>query len=463
MLKKLPEHAIYTPAISAGYAKIGYSQSLKRQYPFPEAALNFLDPGSQLFYHPYALYSAGQAAQTNGDAKQVSIARKSQRKTKQVVIVGDSGGYQIQQGTMPFEGSKTCERILRWLEAHADYSMTLDFPTGGIGSSEMSRHLKRLESETRNTPYDLATLCAQNGHEPEYNACLAQSLINLDYFVKNRHSGKTKFLNVLQGRNEAESKTWYEAVKGYNLEGWAFAGEQQFVLSMILSRLVDMWEDGYLQKAEWIHFLGISTLPAAHLFTALLRSIRKINPRICISFDSASPFKSAANYQFFAWFRYDQYGRTLKSYSFSEKAAPSDQRTLNDLCDELTLPIIARDKGGRELAELIPFAAKTAIGEKLKVSDFFDPKETPPKMDAETIHLLMNHNVQVYTTSFDEVAKSYDYNQVDDDFPVQARLIKLRMKEILKNAFRGKITEARDAIKRYADTLNFFAEERWPR
>ena len=200
------------PAISANFAKLGHSAHLKHNFSFAEGDLNFLDPASKLFHYPYALYSAGQAARTDGAARQRNIV--SERDRDRTTVIGDSGGFQIQEGTIKFTGDATCERMLRWMEGHSDYSMSLDFPTGGISPGNVEQHTIRLNANGQ-----ITEMSAANGLSPDYNTCLTQSLLNLDYFVQNRRPEKTNLLNVIQGRTERESKVWYDAVKSYPLEG----------------------------------------------------------------------------------------------------------------------------------------------------------------------------------------------------------------------------------------------------
>ena len=46
---------------------------------------------------------------------------------------------------------------------------------------------------------------------------------NFKYFNENQ-SGKTKFLNVLQGEDDTTYKEWYDAVKGFDFQGWSIGG-----------------------------------------------------------------------------------------------------------------------------------------------------------------------------------------------------------------------------------------------
>lgn len=450
MLSKQSPYAVYMPAVSAEYARIGHGRSLKRTLPFTETDLNFLNPASGLFHYPYALYSAGQAAKTDGAAQhQSTVSKRARDKT---TIIGDSGGFQIQEGTIRFDGDATNERMLRWLEAHADFSMTLDFPTGGIASGNMASHARRL----REAGFDLRKLSRANGLSDDYNACLQQSLLNLDYFVRHRKSGATDFLNVIQGRNEQESKVWYDAVKGYGLEGWAFAGVHQSSFSMILNRLIDMKEDGLLRKAKWIHVLGVSTLAAAYLFTTILRCVRRFNPGIHLSFDTAGPFRSAANFQFCTGHRINKYGVKIETESMPYVGLETDSRTLNALCASLIE--IASAKNAALGAGLS--AARTAIGERIKVSDICVGSSGSSSLDVDSVFLLMNHNVQAYVSAFAALNQGFDDNILQDQVPPKLRIARSMIEMVLLGSpYPEQTIEPRKFIEECAYSLDIFAQE----
>jgi hypothetical protein len=452
MLSMKCAHAVYLPAISSNFAKIGYSQHLKHNFSFAEGDLNFLDPASALFHYPYALYSAGQAARTDGAAQQISIV--SQRDRDRTTVIGDSGGFQIQQGTIKFEGDVTCERMLRWMEDHADYSMSLDFPTGGISLGNVAPHTARLNAHGQ-----VATMSATNGLSLDYNACLLQSLHNLDYFVQNRRPGKTNLLNVLQGRTERESKVWYDAVKGYSLEGWAFAGAHQSAFSLTMARLLDMYDDGLLQKAKWIHFLGISTLEPAYIFTTLLRCVRRYNPEIGISFDTSSPFLSAANFNMYTSFRFDKHGCALISVPFAEHSSTGDTRTLNEMGRDLAKEVtIAR--GGTPAMCFTPLPVATAIGSKVTVAEICEVRDNRLRVTTDGVWILMNHNVEVFKTAFEALNRSFDENPLDDDVPVHVRAAKVAIEKIFEARVLKGATTARELLQECRALLDVFAEVR---
>ncbi len=87
----------------------------------------------------------------------LSTARTNitERDRKTSFVVADSGGFQIQQGTLgPWRYAHTVLQSLRWQEDHGDYVMALDFPTGAsprarwphtfIGSSMWTARTSRL-------------------------------------------------------------------------------------------------------------------------------------------------------------------------------------------------------------------------------------------------------------------------------------------------------------------------------
>ncbi|MDK4711583.1 hypothetical protein [Rhizobium sp. CNPSo 4039] len=452
MLSTKSAHAVYLPAISANFAKLGHSLHLKRNFSFAERDLNFLNPSSGLFYYPYALYSAGQAARTEGAAKQTDIV--SHRDRDQTTVIGDSGGFQIQEGTIKFTGDATCERMLRWMEDHSDYSMSLDFPTGGISPGNVAQHTTRLNAQGQ-----ITAMSAANGLSLDYNACLTQSLLNLDYFVQKRIPGKTNLLNVIQGRTERESKVWYEAVKGYPLEGWAFAGAHQSAFSMTMARLLDMYDDGLLQKAKWLHFLGISTLEPAYLFTTILRCLRQYNPDIGVSFDTSSPFVSAANFNMYTSFRFDKYGCALTSVSFAEHATADDNRTLNEMARDLVKEVIIERARTPEL-RFTPLPVATAIGSKVTAAEICEIQDNRLRVTTDGVWILMNHNVEVFKKAFEALNRSFDENPLHDDVPVYVRAAKVAIEKIFEERVSKGPVAARDLLRECTALLDVFAELR---
>jgi hypothetical protein len=256
------DQAIYVPSVSPGYATDVSAQNWAR--PLPKGVgsgdLNFLDPQNKLFRISHAMTSAGQAL----NQKKPCII--SERDRKSTLIIGDSGGYQIASNKMRIDGDRDRLKILRWLENTADVAMTLDVPTGPV-----------LKAGYR----------FQNAQD-----CLTATLEHLDFFQRHRKSPGTRFLNVLQGNTVSEANAWYDSVKHYEFDGWAFAGVLRHNIEYFCARIIKMADENQLQNKSWIHVLGTCELETAVLLTALQRAINaNINPNLRISYDTSSPFR----------------------------------------------------------------------------------------------------------------------------------------------------------------------------
>lgn len=304
-------YALYLPAISGFYtdqlARTGRDPEYIPSERMPKglengvAGLDFLRKEDSYFHYKWGLYSAGHA-----ELNLTKCARTDPmihlRDRENTVIVGDSGGFQIATGVLKIDwatiktsaGDPLRESILRFLEHTADWSMTLDVPA-----------IAATPSFTPKTGLS------------KFEDTLDVTLYNLHYFIKNRVPGATKFLNVISGTTFDNADTWYQAVKpfsdpaqveamGYTadrtFEGFAFAGIHMRNLKLALKRILDLKDDGLLQRAGWIHFLGLGRLDWACFLTAVQREIRKnYNPDLQISFDAASPFVATAHGQVYTY------------------------------------------------------------------------------------------------------------------------------------------------------------------
>jgi hypothetical protein len=332
------------------------------------------------FQYDYSLYSAGHAALDleKSKEKEGMVSRRGGHTT----LVGDSGGFQIGKGVIKLDWERFYEmeddpstwiggkyvgdadkvrmKILRWLEATADWSMTLDVPSWAA------------------LPQNQARTGLKN-----FADCLRATLHNNDFFVKNREPGATKFLNVLQGGNWTEAEAWYQAVKDYPFEGWAFGAANVRNMYIALRRLIIMRDEKMLEGKDWIHILGISKLDWACMATAIQRELRKeANPNITVSFDCASPFISAAN-----GLMYTDSVTTGDKFAYPMESFP-DQKMF---------------KGSN-----LPFPNKSPIGDMLTMGDLCvrgegdlnkNGKETKTSWDTFSYGLIMAHNTAKHIES----------------------------------------------------------------
>jgi hypothetical protein len=313
-----PDQAVYIPSVTPNYAEFVHADDPKR--PMPSGVqlsdLNFLDDGSDLFHVGHVMSSAGQAMDKS---KPCIISERDRTKT---MMIGDSGGFQIIGGVLDWKGDKTRKQILLWLEANADWAMTLDVPTRAPENPK-------------------------SGFK-SFRDCLNRTIENLDYF-RDKRSTKSplKLLNVLQGENHSQANIWFDAVKHYPFEGWAFAGRHRLNLKTLCRRVIQMADQKLLDDRDWIHVLGTNRLTMALGLTALQRAINDhINPRLRISYDTSSPFSIVARWrQLYALPVMEQKRAVLQSsvapdelaYVGNSTAFPwpspiGDRLTMGDIC-----------------------------------------------------------------------------------------------------------------------------------
>lgn len=88
-----------------------------------------------------------------------------------------------------------------------------------------------------------------------FKQCLEFTTRNGLYYIRNRTPGRTKLLNVMQGRSREEARAWRDAIKHLNdrelfgeraLDGWAFAGATRLHLSITLEHLIVLRDEHLL-------------------------------------------------------------------------------------------------------------------------------------------------------------------------------------------------------------------------
>lgn len=310
------DYSIYLPALSGFYVKQLDKMITKDPanarvpagFELGNEGLDYLRDKDTYYHYPYTLYSAGHAQLDlkKTDDQEPMVQKRDRSKT---LVLGDSGGFQVATGVIKMDWANAtnardparealCEQILRWLEHSADWSMTLDVPSVAC--------IPPLNKRTGLTSFQNA---------------VDITLLNLDYFAKNRVPGATKFLNILSGNDERTSDHWYASVKDFSdpkfikkqygdqdrtLEGFAFAGNNKSNMYLALKRILELRADGLLEGKGWIHFLGTGKLNWACYLTSIQRMLREHDSKnITLSFDAASPFVNTAygqtySYNFFA-------------------------------------------------------------------------------------------------------------------------------------------------------------------
>ena len=147
----------YFPSFSAGE----YGDKLKKDFRFRNGRTCrfYSDEMEEKYKHNEVLITAGAHFKTDGYREKLGL-------TKDNLVMGDSGGYQIASGAMKWD-IKHRDRIFKWLEENTDIAMNLDIPP-------------RLK------------------YQGQYGECLQISKENFKYFSDNQ-TGSTQFMNVIQG------------------------------------------------------------------------------------------------------------------------------------------------------------------------------------------------------------------------------------------------------------------------
>jgi hypothetical protein len=448
------DYALFLPSISSIYVKMLSSNLMGKRTALPTGLtngyedLNFLGTKSELFRYQWALYSAGHA-EWNLEKSNVSESMVQGRDRNRNVIVGDSGGFQFATGVLkwPWTPKKNQDQaamlasrdqtrldLLRWLEHTADWSMIFDFPPGGIDLYG----------------YDEKTGIPLHPGLKSFGDCLQGSVENAEFFIKHRIPGKTKFLNVLQGRNQQEGDEWWDVCKDWPFESWAFANIQSHSTALNLRRLIIMRDGGYLENKDWLHYLGNGKIRAATTLTTIQRCLRKhVNPRVTLSYDAASPFVMVAKGQAYYTYVVNPQQMAFKGGPIPDrKEFKHSTQTFEDYAMQQLLTTGLVDTAGStfdnlfeldQVARIKPVSSE--ISKKITIGDIcikgyedvnakeLDPtvealqqamglveyaqfqdknRKYPSSLDGLSYLLIMNHNVELHIRACQEACSWLD-------------------------------------------------------
>lgn len=407
-LAQQPDWAMFLPAISSFYISGLGQQRTGVQYFEPSRLpaqiqdteqLNFLNSQRGLYHYRWGLYSAGHAnLDTTVTDPHEDLIRNRESGT---FLLGDSGGFQISKGVWPANWSDAnCPRaqskraaVLNWMDTYMDYGMVLDIPTTTLSRPDV---MSRVGIHS-------------------YADAVRATQINNEYFINNR-TGRCRFLNVLQGTTHAEAEDWYQTMRDYcdprkyperHFNGWAAGGRNKLDVHLLLKRLVNIIYDDLLQpgRHDWIHYLGISWLEYALLYSDVQRAIRRHhNPELTISFDCASPFYGAAKGQCYYQNRMvpDQkwsykMGSTAENKRFAGDTRPFAQAVVQEgIHPSFTdSPVSARMTLGDLCYRGVNYVNKHG-------------KSTKTSWDTLSYVLLQGHNTYMHITAVQEANRRYD-------------------------------------------------------
>lgn len=239
---------IYFPSLSCGEFALHLIKDWKIKDKVPA---RFYSDQIGKYKYPYFLISAGH---------NLKNTREDFGCNKDVLIMGDSGGFQICSGAMKWNNDLT-KKIFEWLEKNTDIAMNLDIPP-------------RLKWSGR------------------FQEALEISERNFEYFYKNK-TGKTKFLNVLHGTNQQDIEKWYKVVSKFKFDGWAVGGVagNEYALMQMFAYLLENKEH-LKPENKYFHILGTSAIDQFYILSALQKSLNDVGSPMQITTDSSSPNRS---------------------------------------------------------------------------------------------------------------------------------------------------------------------------
>jgi hypothetical protein len=260
-----PKEFIYFPSLSAG----GFASSLIKDDKLSSGVpcRFYSDEYPEEFRHKYFLVTAGHYYKKMDIRQQMGLG-------DDVLVFGDSGGYQIATGALKYSDDLR-EKIFHWLEANSDVAANLDIPPKTV-------------------------------YENKFYQCADISYDNFAWFEK-KQSGKTKFLNMLQGSNPQEYDWWYHKFKHFEFSGWAIGGPQKLVDFMWALALMLKNREFENTRLEYLHLLGISKISDFFILSTIQKLLNKhYGNRITVTTDSSSPGQ------------YPVYGTFLHSHNFKK-------------------------------------------------------------------------------------------------------------------------------------------------
>jgi len=491
------EWAKFFPAISEMYTAYMVDDTARGPTgQFNKEDLNFFNPDNRLMHLPWGLYSAGQAAKNDKFAAQQDMVTGRDRSWNNMVI-GDSGGFQIETGTIKWEGKKTTERMLRWLEANCRWSMILDFPTGSLDRRGHDTFYEEfMYDENDKQLFEEIIVNGKKKKQPkilkhplDFWFCLDRTRENNDYFIQNRIPGKTKFLNVLQGRYHdfsldeqeildldfanlardeqrrllathkiSEVDAWYYLTKQYStdfgdrsFEGWALAGNHKHNFDLTLRRIVIMLYDGLLSDKPWIHFLGMGQAAHSCIYTLIQKGIRdhKMGDKnLTISHDASSAFSSAGAYALV------YHNRKLDNTGWSLQF---DQLPDGNHLIGSSNPWITKNHGTDLRDTGSPIAQFMTMGD-LCVNKSADPNPQKQRtFDKASYAYLMHHNTYVLQQAIIDAQKIFEQpeERSKDLIPLNVLRVKHVVQEVFAQETKEKMLEV---IRKNTNTLRLMAD-----
>ncbi len=471
-------------AIQKNFATAAISDEPIRGLPHQLSSVNYLTPDATFFYFPFTLMTAGDANYKS--TTQDAFNTRDRGVMGYRAQLTDSGGFQ--NGTMGmrnWEGDVSRSAILTWQEQNSEYMLCNDLPLLATEKIVDAKMLKFIDEKYYEQPvinviidrlldnvgptdrlYDangefisLDDLCAMTGYQRPEAACLYITLVNNNYYEKNRTQGASRIMNVVQGRNERESKIWFDNVARYPFEDLSFASLHKNNLEYTLRRILEAREYMVRNGTDRIHFLGKAEMPHLCAYSTIQEQVRLDlgNPNFVVSADASSPFKNAGFGGIYTGFRlgtasWDYHVAKVNDERFIGSTTPFLDHLEELALSRGQLPMQCAGSSSRHPQDP-RFFVRTEVGKALTLGDIcvrakYSKKNGATRTwDARSYDLITNHNIQVIIEGHVNALTHY---HSDDQSMAPYEL--LALKEAIREVFKAEDTAA--ALFRHRDTLN---------
>lgn len=279
---------LYFPSFSVGNVANAMMkrQRLRNNLPMSFYSMEF----PKEYRHPFYLTSAGHYYK-----KMTHIDDFGFSEVPDMLLLGDSGGFQICSGAIKWDPTLV-PKIFEWLEANSHIAMNFDIPP-------------------------------RMRYAGKFNEALDISVKNFKYFHE-KQSGKTKFLNVLQGDDEITYQRWYDSVKGFDFNGWGIGGCAGSLYRMMSAfKTLLQAKEQYNSNSLYWHILGTSKVIDFFVLSQLQKSLNDINSPVQITTDSSTPSR-AVTYGLY-YYDVDLRGPSYRSLHIPKERAENNKSVSN--------------------------------------------------------------------------------------------------------------------------------------
>jgi hypothetical protein len=298
---------IFFPSFSTGNVAVAMSKKQKMRNGLEISFFSTDFP--EQFRHSYYLVTAGHYYKKDNFTKDFGLYDNPE-----MLILGDSGGYQIATGAIKWDASLV-PKIFTWLENNSHLAMNLDIPPRMM-------------------------------FDGKFSEALNISKQNFKYFADNQ-TGKTKFLNVLQGTDSNTYDVWYNEVKNFTFNGWGVGGATTSIFKMMCAiKTLLHGKEHYKSYNEYLHILGTSKVLDFFIISQLQKSLNDIGSVMQVTTDSSTPSRAVV----YGLYYHDV---NFKNASFSSLHIPKERAENNKAVTKNTANSISSQES--LLPNLIPF------------------------------------------------------------------------------------------------------------